>query len=478
MAKNSIGKHAVYLSASYGRLKSGLNNAWGHISGFASRVKGSFAGSLVAASAGLAGVGLAASFDQLSAKIDKTAKTARALGTTSQYFAGLQHAADMSGVKAEKLESGLRRFRFLVDGPLDQALAQFADRIAGMDDPAERARLAMTQFGEAGLAMIPLFEGGSGAIADMIAEAERLGIALTDTDAAKFEAANDALTRVKVSVEGLYTGILVQVAPTIESWANRFSKLVSAAKPFIDLVGNWYGTQLKIVEALLIEIETVISSIVAEVQAWTESFFGTVSTIEVIESINKAVAKSIATIVIYTVRWGAALAAIPATILGQVIEDLESIKAEIVEVIRLGSKYGFFGAAGMVWGEDLAEGLENTRLDKIGRDLQDWGGKQWNALDGIGQELANVDKWLDRVLAKKNDLAKPERLKLDRDESVTAGLGGALIRGSSAEVSARARFDAGLMTTQREQLRELQRIRQGIEKPVAPPPPALKLEPM
>lgn len=473
-SKGAIGRASLILSATTGRLTSGLNAAYGHVRGFANRVKGTFAGNLVGASAGMAGVGLAASFTEISAKIDAAAKSARSLGVSSEYFMGLQHAADLSGVKAEKLGESLRKFRNQVDGPMDVALGNLADRIANTQDPAERARLAVQAFGESGVQLIPLFEGGSGAINDMIAEAERLGIAINATDAAKFESANDALTRVKRSVEGLYTRVLTAVAPVIESWANRFTRLVAAAKPFVDVLSRGFEVGWALADGVLGEIGTIMAGIVAEGFAWYESLFGSMDALGSVEGFVRGVFKTIATIVITTYRWGAAVAGVGATIVGSILEGLDDAKKTLAELVRalmgLGGKIGekLFGVD---FSEELAKLLESGALGKAGRGIQDWGAQQWLNLEGINAELDNVDKWMERILSKKNDLAKPGKMKLETEIGQSAGLGAALIRGTTAEASARLRADNGAMSLSRSQLEELRKINQKLREK-APPPPA------
>lgn len=184
---------------------------------------------------------------------DATAKTADKLGLTTEALGGLRHAAELTGVAQSKLDIALQRMtRRLVDvaqtggGPAaaaldqlglkaselmklrpEQQMAVIADKMKGIETQSQRVAIAFKLFDSEGVALVNTLALGSEGLAEAAKEAQLLGIAMTRIDAAKIEAANDAITRATGVVTGLGNEITVQVAPIIEGLATEF---LNAAK--------------------------------------------------------------------------------------------------------------------------------------------------------------------------------------------------------------------------------------------------------
>lgn len=184
---------------------------------------------------------------------DAAAKTSDQLGIATEKLIGLQHAGDLAGVSQEQLAGHLQKLNINLakaaggDGPAvdalksiglsaqdlidvgpDQALGQIADGLLGVVDPARRAQVAQALFGKSGAGMISMLAGGAEGLRVAQAEAEKFGIAINRTDAAKIEAANDAFTRVSTAVKGLATQAAVQLAPFLELAAVKMQGLATA----------------------------------------------------------------------------------------------------------------------------------------------------------------------------------------------------------------------------------------------------------
>lgn len=462
MAKQSIGTASLILNATYGRMRSGLTAAMGFAQGWANKLRHSFAGGLVLGAAGAGTGSIAATFGEIGGRIDAAAKSAKALGSSTDSILGLQHAAELSGVSAEILEASLRKLRTQVEGPLDDALFDLADRLAAIDDPGERAAVAMESLGRGGIAMTNMLGDGSEALRGMVAEAKELGLAVGDETAAKFETANDAMTRVKTAVQGLTTRILAALAPAIEKIADLFTTVVRKASPLVEVVGEMLGQYWSLIAAILAEIVTLAIELVEQVYQWVGGVSEGASATELVDKVLRGVVKTVATIAIYGWQFVKVLGAAGAMIVGTILEGLDEVKESLAEIIRfMTGIQGKLGEKlfGVNFSEELAKLVEGGALGRAGKDLQQRSADIYNSLGDVNEQLAGIDQWLDRVLSKKDSLAKPTRVNLTRGTDPGSGtdfspLSGALIRGTSAEVSARLRFDNPGVRVMQDQLRE------------------------
>jgi hypothetical protein len=190
--------------------------------------------------------GTAAAFTKMSMNsIDNLGKTADKIGATTEALAGLQHAANITGVSTETMNMALQRMtrrvaeaaigtgeakgaleelnidaKQLVKLPLDQQMAIVADAMQGVGTQADRVRLAMKLFDSEGVALVNTLGGGSAALKEMMEEAQALGLALDRVDTAQVEQANDAIERTKGVFQGLGNQLAVALAPSIERVAN------------------------------------------------------------------------------------------------------------------------------------------------------------------------------------------------------------------------------------------------------------------
>jgi len=208
-------------------------------------------GAAMGVAAGAAAVGGLTLLAKSSADaIDSTAKVADRLGVTTEALVGLRHGADLAGVGAEQFDGALTKMvrgigeATVKGGPVadtlsaiglsaedmarvspDQQFLRIADAMQNLTNPTERVNVAMQLFGKQGAAMINVMGGGSEAIKAMMADAEALGLTFSRVDAAKVEAANDALSRMWKIFEGLGNQIIIQLAPFIEVAANKLTDM-------------------------------------------------------------------------------------------------------------------------------------------------------------------------------------------------------------------------------------------------------------
>jgi hypothetical protein len=196
--------------------------------------------------AGIGGIGYMIK-QQMSA-IDSTAKLSDRLGMGTEALVSMQHAAKISGVETATLNKSLEIFsrrlgevdmgvgqakysldqlglnyQDLINKSPDEAIGIVADQINRLETQAQKAAAANYLFGRSGQQLLNLFEQGSAGIAEYRREAERLGLTFSRIDAAKVEAANDALTRSRAVMTGLFRTATIELAPYIEAAATAFN---------------------------------------------------------------------------------------------------------------------------------------------------------------------------------------------------------------------------------------------------------------
>lgn len=172
---------------------------------------------------------------------DAASKAAQSVGLSTEAYTSLAYAANLSGVEQEQLALAFARLNTVIaenDDKLtslgiatrdasgnvraaDDVLADIADRFASMQDGAQKSALAVELFGQrAGPRLIPLLNQGSRGIAELRAEAERLGIVIDTETGRAAEQFNDNLTRLKTAFDGLVVTLATRVLPTLVAVTN------------------------------------------------------------------------------------------------------------------------------------------------------------------------------------------------------------------------------------------------------------------
>jgi hypothetical protein len=183
--------------------------------------------------------------------IDQTSKMAARLGMTYGELAGLSLAGDLAGVSIESIgKAATKADVALVKAQNGSSLARQSfdtlglslDELSGMSsadrfeaiataisklpNEAERSAASVRLFGKAGAELMPLFSGGAEGIAAARAEAERLGLTLTNAQGQDVERMNDSFTMVKKSIEGVVQQVVSYLAPAITAISDQFTKMV------------------------------------------------------------------------------------------------------------------------------------------------------------------------------------------------------------------------------------------------------------
>jgi hypothetical protein len=151
----------------------------------------------------------------------------------------------------------------------EEIFMQVADRLNAIEDPVMRMRAAVDLFGRDAGRLLPMFEQGADGIRQAVDEARRLGIALSDADASSIEEANDAMTRVKESINGILMQIAVALAPVLTQVSTVLTAVVNAVLP---IVQQLIAAFQPIGEALLTLFTTVVQQLSPIIQGIANAF--------------------------------------------------------------------------------------------------------------------------------------------------------------------------------------------------------------
>lgn len=236
-----IGALRVNLGLDSAEFSNGLKKSKNDMDGFAQAAKVGFAA--VAAAATAAAAALAYGIGAGLKNADSMRKAAQAAGATTEAFTRLAYAADLSGVSADTLGTSMGRLSRAMndmamgtsnaatrametlgvavvdaDGKLRSStdvMGDIAERFASMENGAAKTALAIEIFGRSGAQLIPLLNAGKDGIAAMTAEADRLGITISDNTAMAAEQFNDNLTRLSAAGQGFANQVMAAVLPAL-----------------------------------------------------------------------------------------------------------------------------------------------------------------------------------------------------------------------------------------------------------------------
>lgn len=198
--------------------------------------------------------------------LDATGKLADRLGMTTEGLQALRHAAEQSGPGADALDAALSKLTMnlgLARQGTGEAVNAFkllglnADELASKDpaavfgdiaeavnkvpSAADKMAIVTKIFGESGGGLLNMMADGKEGLAEMAAEAEKLGLTFSRVDAAKVEAANDAIARMKSSVGGLAAQAATELSPFVAMFADDLTNGVADANAQLDQTGAKLG---------------------------------------------------------------------------------------------------------------------------------------------------------------------------------------------------------------------------------------------
>ena len=184
-----------------------------------------------------------AAFTKMSRDIDRLAKTSSKLGIPIRELQGLRHAAELSGVETRTLDMAMQRFtRRLSEAQAGtgeakaaleemkisltdssgvartqtDVLADVADAMQALPNQADRLRLAFKLFDSEGAALVNMLDNGSKGLRQLTDDFHDLGMAISEEEAAKVEAFNDAMQRLGTLFGNVGRKIAASILPNLQ----------------------------------------------------------------------------------------------------------------------------------------------------------------------------------------------------------------------------------------------------------------------
>lgn len=172
-------------------------------------------------------------------RVDRQAKLSDRLGIQMESTQRLHVAAQMSGTDIEVLAKAMLHMNKTVGSggkTLDRRLFDVAKQINAISDPAKRAARQLEVFGKQGFELSE-FIRQAGRIERTTAIIDRFGLAISRLDAAKLEAANDSMTKLRLVVDGLSDKFAVSLSPAIEQFAELALTTIDSIGNSLDVLG-------------------------------------------------------------------------------------------------------------------------------------------------------------------------------------------------------------------------------------------------
>jgi hypothetical protein len=208
--------------------------------------------------------------------VDAMVKLGRTVGATQAEMVALNAAADDVGISQETMQKSIQGFtkrlgeamegtgtagdalaklglkaRDLASTPLPEALALVAERTQALGSAAERAAVESDLFGRAGIGMLTTTADLAGALKLAEKNTKDFGIAISQVDAAKIEAANDAMGRIALVFRGVGTQLAVELAPVLQEVAERITEAARQGRGFGDAIQAGVSSSIRFIGALI-----------------------------------------------------------------------------------------------------------------------------------------------------------------------------------------------------------------------------------
>lgn len=250
MAAKSIAKLSINLGADTSDFRKKMDAAAKKVDRFRQGVDvaGKALIGLGAAAGAAAVAGLVLVTKEAFKSLDSLAKVSDRLGIATEALAGLRFAAGQAGIQTSQLDMALQRMtRRVAEAGMgtgeavkalqelglsaqdlsrlspDEQFYQIAEALNAIPNQADRVRLAFKLFDAEGVALLQLTQNGAAGIQAMVAEADRLGLAVNRVNAKQIENANDAYDRMGKALQGIGNTIAVTIAPFIEVLTNKLT---------------------------------------------------------------------------------------------------------------------------------------------------------------------------------------------------------------------------------------------------------------
>ncbi len=135
----------------------------------------------------------------------------------------------------------------------DEQFMAIADGLHHVSSSGDRAKIAVDLFGKAGAQLLPILSGGSEKLREQAKEAGELGILYSRIDAAKIEAANEALKKIGEISQGVLLTVTKELSPLISGIGDAFVEDAKKADAYGHTVHDVVETLITMVDGFRAE---------------------------------------------------------------------------------------------------------------------------------------------------------------------------------------------------------------------------------
>lgn len=193
--------------------------------------------------------------------IDRQAKLARTLNSTVASIQGLEYAADLAGISSEAMAEASGKLnrklgeaitvggaaaieldrlglsaKTLANMDAAERMATLADRLQTLQYGSAQTAAALKEMGLKGNEMVAMMMEGGQQFRDANQALRDFNVLVSDVDASKIEAANDAWTTVKTALKGVANTLAVELSPYVQVVADYLRQAAAASGGFKDQI--------------------------------------------------------------------------------------------------------------------------------------------------------------------------------------------------------------------------------------------------
>lgn len=249
-------------------------------------------------------------FDELVDTGDHLEKLSGQTGLSTTALQGLQRAARQTDTDNEALNTGLNKLAVNLGAAQngsskmvaalsgiglsikdlqglnpDKQFETIARQIAGIEDPARRARAEVDLFGKSGQQLdLLLRQVGAQGLDPFVQKLKNLGVFLDENTLAQMSKADDAFKDLGDEVKGVATQFALGLIPAVQQGVDALVKSTTGASNGLKAVGTALGDVFKGVLTVIIivgkTIGTVIGAAVSEVKTYIDGLSTTLSKVK------------------------------------------------------------------------------------------------------------------------------------------------------------------------------------------------------
>jgi hypothetical protein len=191
-------------------------------------------------------------------------------GLSVEMLSAMKYAADQSGVSLETLAKGFKGMERNIYGSgqgfarigvsaaqlkamkPEEQFATLADRLSRIQNPGQRAALAMQLFGKAGEDLLPFLEHGAAGINELMATAQKMGFVWTEQDVKAAVEFQRSIKLLWFEIKNLAARIGQVLVPAFQAILNNINPLITRFTQWVQNNGGTINTIAALAAALIV----------------------------------------------------------------------------------------------------------------------------------------------------------------------------------------------------------------------------------